>query len=714
MRKKPMNADAKVFKIPLERGHAEVDCRQAVLRFVNSAGLTYYQFKLSATIEYLDAPSTNEPAVLADDGGGRHFVFRGRDGLTDKEIHLEARGGAIDYWVVARPRRPGAAILCMHYGQDGPGISDASPHAIEEFFILCPDRYGSSIPRQGKVCFKLGVPSFRFEKDNNFPHEGGRAIISPYFAALRSGEDWLGVGTMEIPTSEYGLNMTFLGGCAVTDFCYGGNLTLSPETPFAFPRITFQPGDDKLAATRTYIDRLYREGLAVPNEQWESDWGGPFYCFFSDQMYTYQVERDTQEMQGEMTMTENYCNEAFLQRCLEFLVRHAIGFKVIIIDYGWFVMNGQWRPNIKRFADFKATIAKLQAMGKKVLVWYSPYFNAEKSTNYQAHPEIGVKKRDGTPFFVTRFGSEINYQSDFTHPAMRELCRSDLEFMLSPQGLNADGIKIDCTHQPPTIDNVFHDPSWGTGEMFHYRASKFMYDAAKQIKPACCINATAGNPLFNRTYDVHRIHDAMEYNLDAYEERAWAAWMCGAGISDLDDWPSYDLFTVRANLRKIAYGAPSLYAAMRRGTGRRPKASWGYAVTPSQEELELLGSLYEVYAKAPVDLSQAVTIDPFRKVFCRRYSAGPLAGFYAATTLAGNQAVAVYDAQAAHVVSISDIAVAVPLPRGARDVRLAMLDRSRGAVEIADCQVIDDSLIFQARRCSGEVKCYRIAYALPS
>ena len=56
-----------------------------------------------------------------------------------------------------------------------------------------------------------------------------------------------------------------------------------------------------------------------------------------------------------MTMTEQYCNERFLDECLRFLETAAIDHHVIIIDYGWFVMNGQWRPHTGRFAQLPST-----------------------------------------------------------------------------------------------------------------------------------------------------------------------------------------------------------------------------------------------------------------------------------------------------------------------------------------------------------------------
>ncbi len=705
-----MSSETNTIEIPLTLGKARLDLRLGRLAFINSAGRVIYDFRLNPHIEYRGKEAQQSPARFERREGEDHFVFQAGDGVLEKEIHVQVRGGFLDYWVLAEPIHENVEIETVHYGQAGATMAEASEQQLEEFFILCPDRYGSLIPKADEINFKLGVWSFRFEEGANFPHEGGRTIVPPYVAALRGGEDWLGVGTMEIPTSQYGLNMTFRQGRAVIDFFYGGNLKLSG--PFALPRITFFTRPEKVATVKAYIDRLYADGLAQPHTGWDPAWTGPIYCFFSDQMYEYQTDRDTDEMLGEMTMTENYCNEAFMRQSLSFLAEHDIPVKVLIIDYGWFVCNGQWKPNTARFKDLKATIRRLQEQGTKVLVWHSPYFIAEQADHYQNHPEIAVRTRQGKPFFITRFKIEKNFQCDFTHPTMRRCVEEDLEFMLGPDGLNADGIKVDCTHQPPTLDNVFHDPSWGTGEMFHYKASKFIYETAKRIKPSCCINTTAGNPLFNNTFDLHRIHDGLEYNLDAYEERAWAAWLCGVPVSDLDDWPSCDLFTVRGNLRKIVYGAPSLYAARKRGCGRKMKCPYGYSQSTPDEQLQLLATLYELCASLPIEADQKLLIDPFGKVFERRYGSGPLAGFYAAKTLSGHQAVAVYTDTHARVVSITEAALAVPLPPGAANVALSLVDRSGKNVSAGEFKILDGEMLFQARRCTGQAAYYRISYTL--
>jgi hypothetical protein len=698
-----------IIRIDLRGARAEIDTQARALCLFTDSSAPCLAFKLAGSLEYHGLQSAEQPLRL-EKSDGRHLVFTGSDGVCAKEIHLEIHEGWIDYWLIAKPQAGAAPVKCMHYGQDGPGQAAASAHAFEEFYVLCPDRYGTAIPKT-KVNVKLGIHSHRFDKDSEFCHDAGRTIVAPYVVALAAGKSWLGIGTLEIPSSEWGLNLTLQDGKARLDFDYGINLKL--DGPYTFPKITFFAGGaDRIVTIRKYVDRLYADGLATPQKQWEDFWAGPLYCFFADQMYEYQVDRPTDKMLGEIEMKNRYCTDAFLVKCTDFLKQHEIDYRVIIYDAGWFIMNGTWRPDTARVKDLRSRIRQLQGEGKKVLLWYAPFFACAGSDNYKAHPEMAVRQADGSPAFIKRLEGEVNYLLDFTNPITRESCRRDLACMLSVEGLNADGLKLDCVHQAPDTSQVFHDPAWGTGERLAYNAMRFIYDEAKKVKPECLLNSTAGNPLFNHTFDLHRIHDALEYNIHMYEQRAWAAWVCRAGISDLDDWSSYDIFTVRANLRKIVYGVPSLYAIRRRGCQRRLGCGFGLSYTVSDEELNLISSFYALCLKAPIDLSQELFIDPDDQVFWRKYTSGKLAGFYAATTLAGNQAVAAYDEQAAYVVSIADIPLAVELPPGAGKVKVAAISRTGKSKPVKGAEVVGNRAVFESRRCDGEIKRFEVRYVL--
>jgi hypothetical protein len=165
-------------------------------------------------------------------------------------------------------------------------------------------------------------------------------------------------------------------------------------------------------------------------------------------------------------------------------------------------------------------------------------------------------------------------------------------------------------------------------------------------------------------------------------------------------------------VRKIAYGIPSLYAVRKRGGERKFGCTTGHSISVREDELELLGSIYELYCKVPAELAQEVFIDPWRKIFYRRHTGGKLVGFYAATTLSGNQAVAVYDEKSAWVVSISDGAMTAPLPPGATRVAVKVVGRDGEQPRAVEFELVDGEIVFEAKRCSGDVRRYEISYSL--
>jgi hypothetical protein len=129
----------------------------------------------------------------------------------------------------------------------------------------------------------------------------------------------------------------------------------------------------------------------------------------------------------------------------------------------------------------------------------------------------------------------------------------------------------------------------------------------------------------------------------------------------------------------------------------------------SEHELDLLSTFYRMYSEVPVDLSQEIHIDPFGKVFWRKYTKGPLAGFFACTTLAGNQAVAVYKAGEAQVAAMADEDIAVPLPPGTGSVTVACIGAD-GAVTAAPHARLGDEVLLGIQRCCGDVSHYRIEW----
>jgi len=88
--------------------------------------------------------------------------------------------------------------------------------------------------------------------------------------------------------------------------------------------------------------------------------------------------------------------------------------------------------------------------------------------------------------------------------------REKIKYLLSPDGLDADGFEFDYTHLIPTQRGtrpiIAHDKKlWGV-ELFHHLVSIY-YNQAKETKPDSLIITQTFNPYFDDVSDMLRLND---------------------------------------------------------------------------------------------------------------------------------------------------------------------------------------------------------------
>jgi hypothetical protein len=380
------------------------------------------------------------------------------------------------------------------------------------------------------------------------------------------------------------------------------------------------------------------------------------------------------------------------------------------LDYGWLDRLGDYNPNTDHFSDLRDYIDRMHEAGKHVLLWFAPFFCESESELAKTYPDWMIKNRDGSLNEHLWMKKRI-FTPDFTNPAVRDHYAAMIHRLLSPTAgtLNADGFKIDGYSFLPGVDQVYHHPAWGTGDLLQHQASKFIYDVAKSAKPDALIENSIANPLFNDTQDLCRLNDASNYDTDLYENRAWVALLSGAAVADTDDWSAFKKMFVHSTLRKSVYGVPAFYAIKYRGTGRMGGASGGYPVPISEEDYRRVSAILRVYQHAPVDPTQERFIDPDVKVFWRKYTTGKLAGFYASTTLAGNTVIATYTPESVHLAAIIETQAVVPIPSG-YIVNTVSEIKEDGSSNTPRHQVFDDSVLLWMRPSTTVVDHYEILF----
>lgn len=97
---------------------------------------------------------------------------------------------------------------------------------------------------------------------------------------------------------------------------------------------------------------------------------------------------------------------------------------------------------------------------------------------------------------------------DATDPLYETFADSVLRAILSPEGLNADGLKMDFLSfvRDPGL-GIYGDPRQGMGMQEQLMAAKKWTAIAKRIKPDCLLTYTIANPFFNDVVDKIRTND---------------------------------------------------------------------------------------------------------------------------------------------------------------------------------------------------------------
>ncbi|NND09019.1 MAG: hypothetical protein HKN87_21820 [Saprospiraceae bacterium] len=91
-----------------------------------------------------------------------------------------------------------------------------------------------------------------------------------------------------------------------------------------------------------------------------------------------------------------------------------LGVDIFVLDDGWENTQGEWFPNKRRLKEGLAPIKeKLDKLGMKMGLWYSPMGIDSTTQRYQDHPEWVVKDSKGNPILAQWDHPAFDFVSDF-------------------------------------------------------------------------------------------------------------------------------------------------------------------------------------------------------------------------------------------------------------------------------------------------------------
>lgn len=294
-------------------------------------------------------------------------------------------------------------------------------------------------------------------------------------------------------------------------------------------------------------------------------WSEPMFCGWGAQMGR---ARDTGRPAPELSTREEY------DAHLAVLAEHGLVPGTVVIDDKWQRAYGSWEPDPGRWPDLRGWIAARHAAGQRVLLWWRAW------STEGVPDELCVRTPDGHPVTL-----------DPDHPGARALLTENIRRLLAPDGLDADGLKIDFTADTPSGHSLTGTgPGWGIALLHTQLAT--LYRAAKAAKPDALVVTHTPHPSFADVTDMIRLNDMLRLDdPDPWAplvpqmryRAAVAAASCPGLLIDTDDWCAPDRAQWRAyGAVKRRLGVPALYVTTQLDRTGEPLEECDYAALRAQ------------------------------------------------------------------------------------------------------------------------------------
>jgi hypothetical protein len=477
-----------------------------------------------------------EVAMTSTAWSAKRLVLEGSDDWFEAHVEVDGQGAITDCRLLGGEftgdRHRGPAMYRSEHAFRSlfnPEPSELERRCTAADAASAIDVVGTSLP--GMRHWFFTPPPFCFGASINPPADGADLPEGPWLTlglAAQPGENTFSRFAFDPLEDGFSLRLDYEGQTTVDGHWR------SPSVLFGFDAA------DPYDGISQYVARLEARGLVPPpiqrlRPEW---WRRPIFCGWGAQSHLALVDGNTPQA---------YSTQEHYDRFLAHLSQRSLTPGTIIIDDRWQSSYGTGAVDTEKWPDLRGWIAARHSAGQHVLLWWKAW-DPEGI-------EAGLTVRDalGNPITV-----------DPAHPGYDSRLREIVRNLLGPEGLDADGFKIDFTARTPSGPSLKHSgAAWGV-ELLHQLLA-IIYTEAKRTKPEALVITHTPNPYFRDVTDMIRLNDVNTKQpvLPQMWHRARVVQAaCPDLLIDCDNWQMPDRATWRSYLgmqRQI--GVPSLYYA---------------------------------------------------------------------------------------------------------------------------------------------------------
>jgi hypothetical protein len=324
------------------------------------------------------------------------------------------------------------------------------------------------------------------------------------------GGDWLGLSVREAVDRLTFTTMRYepLDGGFSVRLSYEGHTSV--DGAWESPTLVLRPASSAVGVIEDHRQDLITHGLAPqsPRHPAAAWWDEPMFCGWGAQCARsmHQLRHaahpsdpvepeDADEESVVVLLAPQFAREGVYNQFLEHLQRNDIDPGTIVVDDRWQAEYGAATVDVEHWPDLKGWIADRHTEGRKVLLWWKAW-----------DPE-GLPADECV---TDPFGSAVSV--DPGNPAYLARLRSIVKGLLSPEGLDADGFKVDFTQRAPSGRGLRaatgSQGTWGVASL--HRLLETLYSASKEAKADSLVITHAIHPSFGDVSDMVRLNDVLE------------------------------------------------------------------------------------------------------------------------------------------------------------------------------------------------------------